>query len=207
MGRAPKELAAGVRMAITVVVSLAPLALGCGIFSPRDPRPGGAAGVACATPNAPADVVSNLLAHYGSLAGVDCYSSMLDPSFTFHPDAADSIEAPVDTIYANWTAKVESGVAGSLARAATYHRTVFDSTYATTVITPGPPRSEVRFYAYNLTIRAAETAPDTLFQGRAEITFTEGSGAQWRITNWQDRRDGSGARTWGYLRSLYRVGF
>ena len=179
---------------------------GCGLFSPRDPRPGGGAGATCLTPNSPSDVVSNILTSYGSLQGVTCYASMLDSSFTFHPDAADSIEAGTDTVYAHWTRDIENRVTGAISQNATFHLVVFDSTYATTVISPGPPRTEVRFYAYHLVIHASQS-PDTLYQGRANITFTQGSDTQWHITNWQDQRDTSGNRTWGYLRRIYRVGF
>jgi len=195
-----------VRLAV-LALAAAPGVFGCGIFSPRAPRPGGGAGVVCVTPNAPDNVVSNVLAHYASLQGVTCYASMLDGSFTFHPDAADSIDAGADTVYVHWTRDIESRVAGNLAANATFHLVVFDSAYANPVFSPGPPRSELRFYAYHLIIHAPQAAPDTLFQGRANITFTQGSDAQWRITSWQDQRDTSGARTWGYLRRLYRVGF
>jgi hypothetical protein len=160
----------------------------------------------CLTPNAPNDVVSNVLGNYASLAGVTCYAAMLDTSFTFHPDAADSIDAGTDTVYAHWTRDIEIRVSGNLAADASSHLVAFDSTYANTVTSPGPPRTEVRFYAYHLNIHAAQS-PDTLFQGRANITFTQGADAQWRITNWQDQRDVSGARTWGYLRRTYRNGF
>lgn len=208
MVRAGAVRAGAVRAAVLILATVAPQVLGCGIFSPRDPRPGGGPGVLCVTPNTPDNVVSNILAHYASLGGVTCYSSMLDASFAFHPDAADSLDPAADTLYAHWTQAIESRVATELAANATFHMTVFDSTYATTVISPGPPRTELRFYAYHLIVRAPPpVAPDTLFQGRAEITFTQGSDAQWHITNWQDRRDSSGARTWGYLRRLYRVGF
>jgi len=199
--------AAAARMTVWALAALASQTLGCGIFSPRDPRPGGGQAVVCLTPNTPGDVVSNVIAQYASFPGHTCYSSMLGTSFTFHPDAADSIDAATagqDTVYANWRASVESSVDLLLARDATFHMTVFDSMYATTVTSPGPPRTELRFYAYHLIIHAPKAAPDTLFQGHADITFTQGSDAQWHITNWQDRRDGSGARTWGYLRRLYR---
>ncbi len=208
MRRAAVRWAGIFRAAIFALATLALQGLGCGIFTPRHERPGGGAGVPCVTPNSANDVVSNVLAHYASLAGATCYSSMLDASFSFHPDAADSIDALPDAVFANWTRDIESRVASELAAKATFHKTVFDSTYATTVTSPGPPRTELRFYAYHLIIRAPPPAsPDTLFQGRADITFTQGSDAQWHITGWQDRRDSSGARTWGYLRRLYRVGF
>ena len=199
-----------VRMTVLALAALAPQMHGCGIFSPRDPRPGGGQAVVCLTANTPGDVVSNLLAQYASFPGHECYSSMLDTSFTFHPDAADSIDAATagqGTVYAHWTASVESNVDLLLAREATFHMTVFDSMYATTVTSPGPPQSELRFYAYHLVIHAPRVAPDTLFQGHADITFTQRPNTQWAMTGWQDRRDGSGARTWGYLRRQYRVGF
>jgi len=196
-----------VQMTVLALAALAPQMHGCGIFSPRDPRPGGGQAIVCLTANTPDDVVSNVLAQYASFPGHECYSSMLDTSFTFHPDAADSIDAATagqGTVYANWTASVESNVDLLLAREATFHMTVFDSMYATTVISPGPPRTEVRYYAYHLIIHASQAAPDTLFSGRADLTIVQGSDAQWHIVNWQDRRDTSGARTWGYLRRLYR---
>ena len=194
------DLIRGVILAFVVLVA------GCGLFSPRDPRPGGGAGVNCLTPNSPNDVVSNILSNYGSLPGVTCYASMIDTSFTFHPDDRDSTDAGTDTVYAHWTRDIEVRVAGNIAADDTSHLVVFDSTYANSVISPGPPRTELRFYAYHINIHAAQS-PDTLYQGRAEITFTQGSDAQWRVTNWKDQRDTSGFRTWGYLRRIYRVGF
>ena len=189
-------------VALTLAL-IAPQMLGCGLFKPRDVRPGGGAGVPCPAPNSPDDVVTNLLANYASSVGLECYTSMLDDSFTFHPDAADSLAAP-DTVYVNWTRAVESSVASLLAGNATFHQVFFDSTYASTVTSPGPPRTEVRFYAYHLISHASQAAPDTFFSGRADLTIVQGSNTQWHIVNWQDRRDPSGARTWGYLRRLYR---
>ncbi|TMQ56986.1 MAG: hypothetical protein E6K76_11770 [Candidatus Eisenbacteria bacterium] len=195
--------ATAVRATVLALALMSPQMLACGLFKPRDVRPGGGAGVVCLTPNTPDDVVSNVLANYASSVGLDCYTAMLDTAFAFHPDDADSIAA-ADTVYANWTRTVESNVASLLAGNATFHKTFFDSMYATTVISPGPPRTEVRYYAYHLIIHASQAAPDTLFSGRADLTIVQGSDAQWHIVNWQDRRDTSGARTWGYLRRLYR---
>jgi hypothetical protein len=62
----------------------------------------------------------------------------------------------------------------------------------------------VRFYAYHLIIKASQAGQDTLFSGHADLTIVQGSNTQWHIVNWQDRRDTSGNRTWGYLRRLYR---
>jgi hypothetical protein len=191
---------------LTVLTALAVLVAGCGLFEPRDPIGAGGPGVNCATPNSPENVVSNVVNHYAELAGVNCYSDMLDTAFTFHPDAADSIEALPDTVYNHWTRDIESRDASNVARDATFHLAAFDSEYAARVIS-ADQRTQIRFYAYHLILHAPQASPDTLFRGLADITFFQGADAQWHITNWVDKRDGSGARTWGYLRRLYRIGF
>jgi hypothetical protein len=189
-----------------VIALLLTCALGCGLFKPRDPRPGGGPGVNCATPNSPDNVLANVVNHYAELAGVSCYTDMVDTSFAFHPDAADSLDAGTDTVFAHWTHDVEARDAANVARDARFRTVVFDSEYAARFIS-ADQRTQVRFYAYHLLVRAPVLAPDTLFQGLADITFFQGGNAQWHITNWADKRDGSGRRTWGYLRRLYRVGF
>ncbi len=177
---------------------------GCGLFEPRDPRPGGGVGVSCLVPNTPENVIANLLDHYASGPGLTCYVSMLDSAFLFHPDGQDSIEALPDTVYASWNRDVEARVTSDLAANTTFRVAVIDTEYAPRVISVD---HQIRFYKYHLIIHASRAAPDTLFSGLADITFFQGTDAQWHITNWVDKRDGSGARTWGYLRRLYRVGF
>jgi len=196
----------GARFLILATVAIIPLFLyGCSLFKPREPRPGGGSGVSCATPNTPEAVLSNVVQHYGELAGVTCYTQMLDTGFAFHPDAADSIQALPDTIYANWNRDIEARVAGGLASDATFHVAAFDSEYAPRVIS-SDQRTQTRFYTYHLIIHASQV-PDTLFKGLADITFFQGLDAQWHITNWADKRDASGAPTWGFLRGRYRTGF
>jgi len=132
---------------------------------------------------------------------------MLDASFAFHPDATDSNEiAPGDTSYVHWTRDIESRDARNVAADATTRLVSFDGEYASRVIS-ADQRTQIRFYNYHLILHASQVAPDTLFQGLADITFFQGDDAQWHITSWVDKRDGSGARTWGYLRRVYRVGF
>lgn len=181
-------------------------ATGCGLFKPRDPLPGGGPGSGCLTPNTPDNVISNIIDHYAAVNGITCYTSMLDPTFAFRPDVADSIEALPDTVFSNWNRNVESGVVSNLATDATFRVAVFDSQYAPTVISPDQ-RTQTRFYAYHLVVRASRASPDTLFRGLADITLFQGGDAQWHITGWVDKRDSSGSRTWGYLRRVYRVGF
>jgi len=194
------------RHLVLAALTLIPLFLfGCSLFKARPIRPGGGAGVSCATPDTPEAVLANVIQHYAELAGVTCYTSMLDMGFAFHPDAADSIQALPDTVYANWNRDIETRVAGGLASDATFHVASFDSEYAARVIS-GDQRTQTRFYTYHLIIHASQV-PDTLFKGRADITFFQGSDAQWHITNWIDKRDASGAPTWGFLRARYRTGF
>ena len=179
---------------------------GCWLFDPRSPRPGGGAGVNCLVPNTPDLVMTNVRLRYGSLQGVTCYTSMLGAPFFFHPDASDSISALPDTVYAHWTRDIEARVASNLASNATFDSMVIDSEYAAPVTSPDQ-RTQTRFFVYRLVVHSPHAAPDTLFSGLADITFFQGSDAQWHITDWVDKRDTSGSRTWGYLRRLYRVGF
>ena len=176
---------------------------GCGLFKTRKPL-GVGPSVTCRTPNTPDDVVANILERYAEVQGLTCYLDMLDQSFAFHPDPQDSNEALPDTVYSNWDRSIEAAAATRLAGNTTFHVAAFDSEYASRVIS-GDQRTETRFYAYHLIIHASAVAPDTLFRGLADITFVQGSNAQWHATNWSDRRDASGARTWGYLRAKYRA--
>ena len=88
---------------------------GCGLFKPRDPLPGGGPSVPCLTPNTPGSVITNVVDRYATVAGVTCYTQMLDTSFVFRPDVQDSSDAGDPTPYANWNREVESGVASELA--------------------------------------------------------------------------------------------
>ncbi len=176
---------------------------GCGLFKPRNPEPGGGVPSDCLTANTPDNVVTNVLAHYAAVNGITCYTSMLDSSFAFHPDPTDSIEA-LPGIFSGWNRNVETNDVSNIASDAKFHAAFFDSQYAVQVLS-SDQRTLTRFYAYHLIVRSSK--PDTLYQGRADITFFQSSNAVWHVTEWVDHRDASGLRTWGYLRSLYRFGF
>jgi hypothetical protein len=193
-------------LAYLVLAGLLALVAGCGLFKPRDPLPGGGPSVSCLTPNIPDNVVTNVVDRYATVVGVTCYTQMIDTSFAFRPDAADSIQAGEPTPYANWNHDVEARVASELALDTAARLVSFDSLYAPTVISPDQ-RTQTRFYAYHLIIHASRAAPDTMFSGLADLTFYQGDDAEWHLTQWVDKRDASGLRTWGYLRRLYRVGF
>jgi hypothetical protein len=176
---------------------------GCGLFKPRDPDPGGGGASDCLTPNAPDNALTNVVRHYGIVTGITCYSSMLDSSFAFHPDVTDSIEA-LPGIFSGWNRDVETTDAANVAGDSTFSVASLDSQYAVAVLSPDQ-RTLTRFYAYHLIAHSSK--PDTLYRGHADLTLFQSGNGEWHITTWVDHRDGSGARTWGYLRSLYRVGF
>jgi len=178
---------------------------GCGLFSPRDPLSGGGPGTVCLTPTTPAAVIANVQVNYALPAGRTCYEQMLDNTFVFHPDVADSIEALPDTVFAHWTRDVEIATNAGLASNGTFRSVAFDSEYAAPSISPDQ-RTQVRFYYYHLIIKASLAVPDTLFQGLADLTLVQGFGEEWHITDWADHRDASGRRSWGYLRRLFRFG-
>lgn len=194
------------RFAAGLTVLALALTAGCGLFKPRDPRPGGGPTVNCATPNTSDDVILNTINHYAEQAGIACFIDMLDDSFAFHPDITDSSEIPPgSTVFLQWNKDVESRDARAIAGQTTFRSLAFDSEYALPVISPDQ-RTETRFFTYRLILHAPQF-PDTLYQGRADITFFNGANAQWHITSWVDKRDASGERTWGYLRRINRVGF
>ena len=113
---------------------------------------------------------------------------------------------PGDLVFVGWTKAVETRDARDIAAKTAFRIVSFDSEYAARVISTDQ-RTQVRFYAYHLIIHAPQISSDTLYQGLADITFFQGGDAQWHITNWVDKRDGSGQRTWGYLRRINRIGF
>lgn len=186
-------------------VVLALLAVGCGLFKPRDPvRQGSTSSCsACLARSAADNVEANVQQTYGSDSCLTCYTDGLDASFAFHPDPTDSILSnPND--FANWNYDVESRVASNIASDTVFVTAVFDSEYAVRSISPDQ-KTETRYYAYHVWVY---TQSDSVrHQGLADVTYQQGSDALWRITTWVDNRDGSGLPTWGLLRRDYRVGF
>lgn len=194
----------GRRTAVAALLLLLPLA-GCGLFEPRDPRPATDTGPRCRGLTAPDSLAINIEEQYGTLAGVTCFTSILDNSYLFHPDVQDSIDALPDSIYRNWNRTIESRVATNLAADAVYCAAVFDSQYAAPSVSPDL-RTEVRFYAYHVLLRTRSAPDTTRYQGLADLTFHQESGF-WHLTSWVDKRDASGLSTWGALRRTYRTGF
>jgi hypothetical protein len=193
-------------LALTAVL-LALLAVGCGLFKPRDPvkSPGGPSVCSlCLDRTGVNRVETNVQQTYGSDSCLTCYTDGLDPSFAFHPDPTDSVQLSDPTKFINWNYDVESRVANGIASDTVFVTAVFDSEYFSRS-TPDQ-FTEIRRYAYHVIVRTR--ADSVRYQGLADITYRQNpTDALCRITTWVDKRDGSGLPTWGLLRADYRVGF
>lgn len=180
-------------------------ALGCGLFSPRDPARGKPIVSRCHSLIAPDSLVQNVLQFYGSAVGITCYTDMLGGTFVFHPDGQDSLETPA--IFQGWDPTVEARDATAIVSSVDSLKVSFDGMYASPTTIPGPPKTEIRYYNYHL-LSWKGALPDTIrHQGLADITFRQDAGTDWRIVEWVDHRDASGFPTWGRLRADVRIGF
>lgn len=65
-----------------------------------------------------------------------------------------------------------------------------------------------RYYddlGYRLTFAKGDSVAD--YSGKVQMWFEDDGTGQWFIVKWIDKRDGSGRRTWGWLRASNRVEF
>lgn len=187
-----------------LIASLAAGAAACDLFEARTPNDPGSNFFPCAPLDQQDNVFSNVRLAYGRGDGLSCYLTTLeDTLFAFHPDPADSSEAPADQ-YKNWGKTVEQRVTQNLVSGASNFGLTFASPYE---LISSTPDSEIRRYRYEI-IFEGTLIPDTLFQGTAEITIRRSTSGLWQITDWVDRRDpgGTTTRTWGYLRGAFRIG-
>lgn len=188
----------------TIVVASCLAAGACGLFEPRDPAPLMPPPQGCRPlTTGTLAVVLNTQEFYGRAAGLTCYSSMLDPSFMFHPDGQDSSQALPQTPFIAWTDSVESRVCGNIASLQDTIFSIMLTDKGGAVISPDQT-TELRFYDYLIQLRF-DAAPDTIrFTGVADLTFHRGVDGQWRITDWVDHRGGASDSTWGLLRRDHR---
>jgi hypothetical protein len=176
---------------------------GCGLFDTRDPSPPQGPIVPCLITSSPDNILENIRVHYGQPSVGSCYSPMLDSLFEFHPDQVDSTTTP-EPFLSPWNRLVEDRVATNIAADSVITFSVaFDSTYQATVIDPGPPRRETRFYQYHIIF--LREGSFRRYQGRMEITF-EQKADLWKIRYWIDHTDGSNHPTWGRLRANHYTG-
>jgi len=176
--------------------------VGCGLFETRSPMDPGANTFPCASLDAPDNVFANLRKSFGQGAGLGCYTSVFDPSFVFHGDPTDVSEAPAGT-FDNWGKSVEDQVSLAVANDASDVAVTYKG--SPEIVTQDIDL-EIRRYTYEIAY-AGSAIPDTLFQGIAELTIRRSTSGLWQITEWFDLRDPAGTttRTWGYLRSSYRI--
>ena len=182
------------------------LALGCGLFDPREPRPSTPIVlVPCRVLTSPDSVIANLVGHYGRTQGLTCYGSLVDPGFLFFPDTQDSLERtnpPAPSPFENWNRNVEMDVTQTIASGVDSVQVFFDGEYAPRSTTTSPA-SETRYYNYHLLVYDPDT---TRYQGQAEVTMVQGASTLWTLRTWRDRRDASGFPTWGSFRADNRSG-
>lgn len=199
----------GARRIVLVALALAggvcPIT-GCDLFRPRTPKPPGNTSVRCLNRILADSVQATIVQSYGSTSGLTCYTSSLDTSFMFQPDPTDLLEDPDPTKFANWNQAVETQDAIRIASDASFALAVFDTEYTAPSISPDGS-IETHYYNYHVLFQSVSSTSATRYQGRADITYQKGSDAQWRITAWVDKRDGSPYPTWGRLRRIYRSGF
>ncbi|HSQ60955.1 MAG TPA: hypothetical protein VLT84_11100 [Acidobacteriota bacterium] len=190
-------------LAACLLLGLAAGGAACDLFEARKPNDPGSNFFPCLSLGDKENVFTNILRSYGRGDGLSCYLTTLDETgFAFHPDPADSTEAPAD-LYKNWTKLVERQVTQNLVSGATS----FGLRYTDTLVVSPGDDAEVRRYTYEIEFKGA-AIPDTLFQGIAEITIRRSNAGLWQVTDWVDRRDpgGTTTRTWGFLRGAFRSG-
>lgn len=190
-----------------VLAALAVLAVGCGLFEPRQPK------IASVVPPPPClarldpdSVLVNIVVHYAR-AG-DCYAAQLAdsaattlPGFHFHPDIQDSLESPPRNPFAGWNKSVETSVTQTIAGSVDTIVVAFDSTYAPPTTSSDPTRKTFYYHYHLYTVTALG---DTMrYQGQAELTMVQPT-TTWSLETFVDHRDGSGLPTWGILRETNR---
>jgi hypothetical protein len=191
------------RAALATASLLLFVAAGCGLFETRTPtKPPPGSSFFCFTLDKQDNVYANVLRAYGRGDGLACYLSTLDDvDFRFHGDPTDSTDSA--PLLDNWNKSVEDRVSSAIVGAVDSFSLQFKGPYVPITTLPD---LETRRYTYEIETVGGAIA-DTLFQGLAEITIRRGTGGQWLITDWVDRRDPNGTttRTWGYLRASYRI--
>ncbi len=174
-------------------------ASGCGLFKPRSSEKPSTSSVACSDLTVPSDADSEIVRQYAHPGGASCDAACIDTGFIFHPDPTDSAEALPLTPFVGWNRDVETSVEQKLERAADSVLVSFDSSYAAT--SKPSPNLEIRYWHYHLNFKAAGDTSVTRYQGLADITYRQNLGDnKWRVSDWADKRDGSGLPTWGILR-------
>jgi len=180
----------------------------CGLFEPRKPNRPPPLPSGCRSLTGTQAIFDNIEdpnVGYGRLAGLTCYSSMLDTSFLFHPDPQDSSQALPLTPYIGLDENVEARVNSGIATTQDFIDVRFGDNYANPIFPD--QATEIHFRNYQVLFSAKDSTDTLRFTGLADMTFHRGTDGQWRITDWVDHRGAAGDPTWGVLRRQFRVGF
>jgi hypothetical protein len=178
------------------------LVAGC-LFQPRDnedPIPD--TEITWVTPNALGSALGNMeralegksLGNYGRSFSAEEFAMVLDPA-----DEAELGQNEFET----WSATLEEQRMAGILAATTATLTVFwvpqDSLQES---------ADVRWYDdlnYRLSFSGPQGTVD--YSGIVDLYFRDDGTGQWYIIRWEDRRDGSTNRTWGWLRARNQVEF
>jgi len=186
-------------------VALVAATMSCGLFEAREPNEPEIPTQSCRPLASSLAVTLNVEDSYGRTSLLNCYASMLDTTFAFHPDAQDSLQNPI--AFAGWDEQVEAAHNSQVASLQTFIIVDFLNEYRTAIIEPGGA-TEIRFYEYVLRVRGLVPADTTIarYTGLADITFHRRADGQWQIVDWADHRGSVSDSTWGLLRSNQRPG-
>lgn len=190
---------------LSLAAALAAGAVSCGLFETRDPAEPEPPSQDCFALTSTAAVALNVERSYGRTAFINCYTSVLDTSFVFHPDAQDSLQTPER--FAGWDDQVEASHSTQVGAQQTFLQVDFQREYQSPIISPDQG-TEVRFYEYQVRVAGLVPSDTTVarYTGLADITFRRGTDGQWRIADWADHRGTVSDSTWGLLRSEQRPG-
>ncbi|MBD3237358.1 MAG: hypothetical protein GF330_11680 [Candidatus Eisenbacteria bacterium] len=196
---APARCGAGLLGALLIL----PLLGGGCIFDTREPEGGpGGPQVEWVNPETMGNALGNMqraleakvLTNYGRSFSEDGLEMILDAG-----DEAELGGNPFDS----WSAAQEeqrmSGIVNSAEAELEVRWTVRDSVDET---------SSERYYEdleYLLTFEKADSVAE--YSGQVDLWFEDDGAGLWFITKWIDKRDGSGRRTWGWLRASNKVEF
>lgn len=179
------------------------LLLGGCIFDTREPKGGGnGEGVEWVSPETMGNALGNMqralevkiLTNYGR--------SFSEEELVMDLAEGDKQELG-DNPFESWSAAQEeqrmSGILNSTEAELAITWTVTDS------LDEGESTRYYRDLQYLLTFEKPDSVAE--YSGEVDLWFEDDGAGLWYITQWIDKRDGSGLRTWGWLRASNKVEF
>ncbi|MBM3316310.1 MAG: hypothetical protein FJY75_00515 [Candidatus Eisenbacteria bacterium] len=177
-------------------------AAGC-LFQPRTPeKPGDGPQIVWVPPVTLGNALGNMKRALESKQFFNYGRSFDAGGFEMVLDQGDEAELGQNE-FEEWSASAEeqrmAGILASTAATVTVHWAPRDSIQES---------ADVRWYddlSYRLSFRGPLGAVE--YSGLVDLYFRDDGTGQWYIIRWEDRRDGSSNRTWGWLRARNAVEF